>query len=310
MHFLRVVFFGLLALLPAALPGRGIASLPARPLRIATWNLEWLLDATTAQAARLACRDGLPAAVPCDAARELARDSADLAQLAAYARLLDADVIAFQEVQNAAIARRVFRGYRICLHAGAGLQQVGFAIRPQLAGNCGVSVEALALQGQARAGLQLSLAQPGGGSIELLALHLKSGCSHDRLESPGTACQLLAAQAQALGEWIAAQVARQRRFIVLGDFNRGAAPAHADRFWQLLHPESFQDSASVLPFANCSWGAPYREFIDHILVSSNLLAWLPPTPYRQFRFRNADNARYLLSDHCPLMVSLNVPLDL
>ena len=70
-------------------------------------------------------------------AEELARDSADLARLAAYARKLDADIVAFQEVENEAIAREVFRGYRICMADGTGVQHVGFAVRPRVTHRCG-----------------------------------------------------------------------------------------------------------------------------------------------------------------------------
>ena len=64
----------------------------ARPaIAIATWNMEWLVSPATAHGARLACRRGHRAILPCDVARELSRDSADLARLAWYARRLDAD---------------------------------------------------------------------------------------------------------------------------------------------------------------------------------------------------------------------------
>lgn len=302
----RLYLRGLPLALAAAVVTRS-ATTPAPPvaLRIATWNLEWLIDADTARAARIACRDSRPSALPCDVALGSPRDSADLARLAAYARRLDADVIAFQEVQNEASARRVFRGYRICVNGGPGLQQVGFAIRPGLAGDCGQPLTTLAAGGQGRAGLQLTIAAPGLEPIELLAVHLKSGCARDRLETASDACRLLAAQARALGQWIAAQAARHARFIVLGDFNRGGPPLTADPFWALLDPSAFLASSSALPFANCAWGAPYREFIDHILIGRALTAWLPVNPFHQLHYSPRDAARYRLSDHCPVGVSLN-----
>jgi endonuclease/exonuclease/phosphatase family metal-dependent hydrolase len=242
--------------------------------------------------------------------QQLSRDSADVARLAAYAARLDADVIAFQEVQNAAIAQRVFRGYRICLHAGPGVQHVGFALRPGLARDCGRPLAALTVDGQGRAGLQLSITAPELGPIELLVIHLKSGCARDPLESASAACQLLARQARVLGQWIATQSAGPARFIVLGDFNRGGPPDVLDPFWALLGPANFQASSSVLPFANCSWGAPYQDFIDHILVGRGLVPALAPEPYDQLRFSPRDAARYQLSDHCPVRVSLNARPDL
>jgi endonuclease/exonuclease/phosphatase family metal-dependent hydrolase len=300
----------LLALL-AVLLTRGVATPAApTPLRIATWNLEWLVDADTGRRARIACRDGARSDLPCDVVRDLARNSADLDRLAAYARKLDADVVAFQEVENEHIARRVFRGYQICLRPGHGMQQVGFALRPGLVHRCGEHFTALAVNGQGREGQTLMLWIPGLGAIELLAVHLKSGCAHDPLGSASTACQLLAEQARVLGKWIDRQADRQVRFIVLGDFNRGGPPEATDPFWAQLNPGAFVASSSMVSFANCSWGAPYRDFIDHILVGQALAAALPLQAFQQLRYHPADAARYLLSDHCPIGVSLNAPTAL
>jgi endonuclease/exonuclease/phosphatase family metal-dependent hydrolase len=301
-------------LLPAALAllfARGaVATHAPVQLRLATWNMEWLVDPRTALAARIACRDGGESALPCDVARGLARDSADLAVMARHARRLGADVIAFQEVQDEAIARRVFRGYRICMNGGAGVQHVGFAVRPGLARDCGRPFDALAVDGQGRPGLQLDISVPGLGTIALLVVHLKSGCAHDPLQSASEACRLLAAQARVLGEWIRERSHAGTRFVVLGDFNRGGLPDAGDAFWSLLGPAAFHASAQALPFANCSWGAPYRDFIDHILVAIPLDTALQPHAFNQLRFRQADAVRYILSDHCPLGVSLNARRDL
>jgi endonuclease/exonuclease/phosphatase family metal-dependent hydrolase len=306
MHCLRFMTCSLLLAFTAGAHAHDVtaATTPAT-LRIATWNLEWLVDGPTARAARSACRDNRPAPLPCDVVRELARDSADLARLARYAQRLDADIIAFQEVQNAAIARRVFRGYRICINDGPGMQHVGFALRPGLARDCGEPVAALSVAGAGRAGRQLMLTAAGFESIELLVVHLKSGCAREPLQSATDACRLLASQARELGHWISMRYARRAHFLVLGDLNRGGPPVASDRFWSLLDPPAFLTAASQLPFANCTWGAPYREFIDHILVSRTLVTRLPLRPFDQLRYSPLDAAHYHLSDHCPVSVSLN-----
>jgi hypothetical protein len=58
-----------------------------QPLRVATWNLEWLAEKDGA-----GCRP---------------RTGADYAALKEFADGLDADVIAFQEVESVAAAQRV-----------------------------------------------------------------------------------------------------------------------------------------------------------------------------------------------------------
>src|SRR5688572_4482754 len=89
-------------------------------LKIATWNLEWLMEPGTLRALRPACfgRSDTPApgvrAIPCDVANELERSGEDFAALARHARTLDADVIALQEVDGVRAARLVFPDYEFC----------------------------------------------------------------------------------------------------------------------------------------------------------------------------------------------------
>lgn len=273
-------------------------------LRLATWNMEWLVSPQTAHAARIACREQRRATLPCDVAANIARDSADFARLAAHVRALDADVIAFQEVEDAATARRAFRGYLICMQQGAGVQHVGFAVRPRVRHRCGPAVPAIAGNARGRPALTLTLQAEGLPDIEVLAVHLKSGCATQDIDAALPACELLRMQGAALGQWIATRAARQAPFIVLGDFNRASLPSGSDRFWQLLDPAAYLTAASALPFTNCIFGQPYTAYIDHILVAPALAPWLPARPYSRWPFRASDAARHLLSDHCPVSVSL------
>lgn len=305
-----VIFVCVLLAAGAALYAWKNLDAPRTPLKIATWNLQWLVDGATARDARIACRQVEAGALPCDVVRELSRDSADVARLARYVRALDADVIAFQEVQNARIARRVFRGYLICINPGPGLQQVGFALKPGLARDCGHPLTTLTAGGSGRAGRVLVIHPRGFAPVTLLTVHLKSGCAREPLDTASQSCGLLAAQAHALGRWIAERAASSTPFIVLGDFNRGGLPEAGDPFWGLLDPTTFHAAAASLRYANCSWGAPYGEFIDHILVSRNLLFRLATPAFAQQTYRAKDAARYLLSDHCPISVSLNQVIDL
>ncbi len=301
----------LLPCLLAALPIGAMTAWPAGDERsdaitIATWNLEWLVTPETAHAGRLACRYGQRSTLPCDVVQDLARDSADLARLAAYARELDADIVAFQEVENEAIARKVFRGYRICMADGAGLQHVGFAVRPHLAHRCGPAVESLSLDGRSRKAMSLLLTPARSAPIELLVVHLKSGCSRDPLDSELAACRMLEQQAGQLGEWIAARTAQQAQFMVLGDFNRVPPASPDDTFWQLVQTGPLDLITAHLPFRNCFIGQPLSQFIDHMLVSRTLLYRLIRSSLRHPGYRSADAVRYRLSDHCPVSISLNV----
>jgi endonuclease/exonuclease/phosphatase family metal-dependent hydrolase len=303
----KLLLLCLLVAAPAATTALWSArAAPADAITIATWNMEWLVTAQTAHAARLACRNGQRAALPCDVVRQLARDSADLARLASYASELDADIVAFQEVENASIAARIFRGYRICMADGPGMQHVGFAVRAGLAHDCGPMVKELSLNGRSRNAMSMRLTADSGAEIELLVVHLKSGCSRDPLDAGPAACRMLEQQAQHLGEWIAARAA-DAPFIVLGDFNRVDSLPEQDVFWRLLHPETYALLAAQLPFSNCHVGQPYSRFIDHMLFSKRMQERIVHGSARRVRFRSADAIRYRLSDHCPVRVSLKRP---
>jgi endonuclease/exonuclease/phosphatase family metal-dependent hydrolase len=303
----RLLLLCLLLAIPVATTALwSVRAAPGDVIRIATWNMEWLVDATTAHAARLACRSGQRAALPCDVAQQLARDSADLARLAAYASELDADIVAFQEVENALIAARIFRGYRICMADGPGLQHVGFAVRAGLAHHCGPAVTALSLNGRSRSAMSLQLHRGAHAPVELLVVHLKSGCSREPLDAGPAACHMLAQQAGHLGAWIAARAAVNAPFIVLGDFNRVDSLPEQDRFWQLLHADTFQLLAAQLPFRNCQLGQPYTQYIDHMLISQPLLQRVVAGSAGRMAFRSADAIRYRLSDHCPVRISLKL----
>lgn len=285
------------------------ASVPAaaRPLHVATWNLEWLVTPDTAHAGRIACRSGRRGPLPCDVASR-ARDTADIARLAAYARLTDADVFAFQEVESEEIARRVFAGYHICMAPGRGVQHVGFAIRRDVPHRCGPAVESLALGGTQRPGMTLWIAPDTPEAIELLAVHLKSGCPDADLQSGSSACTLLRKQSQALAEWMAARPA-PRRYMVLGDFNRGDSHPAEDAFWLRLAGGDWNSAPFVhvgddVAYRNCHRGAPYARAIDHILLARSLHTALVEHSYVRVGFRSLDALRYQLSDHCPVRISL------
>jgi len=284
------------------------ASVPApRLLHIATWNLEWLVTPVTAHAARLACRNGRRGPLPCDVASR-ARDTADIARLAAYARLTDADVFAFQEVENEQIAHRVFAGYRICMAPGHGVQHVGFAVRRDLPHRCGPALESLALGGVQRAGMTLWIAPGTPEAIELLAVHLKSGCPDADLQSRSGACALLQKQSGALAEWMAARPP-PRRYVVLGDFNRGDSHFAEDEFWLRLaggdwNAAPFIHAGQEVAYRNCHRGAPYARAIDHILLARSLRQALVNGSYRHLGYSSLDAVRYKLSDHCPVRISL------
>ena len=225
-------------------------------------------------------------------------------------RRLDADIIAFQEVEDAATAARIFRGYRICIAGGPGVQHTGFAVRKEVPHRCEDSLTTLAVGGRHRHGAILTVLPRNAAGFTLLAVHLKSGCATAPLDS-GASCETLAAQGQALAAWIGAQQQRGTRFIVLGDFNR-AGPDDDDPFWSSLQRDSrtsLRNAARGEAFRNCFTGQPFWQFIDHILLSPALAPRLVPHSFRKTGYGSLDALRYRLSDHCPVSIRVITPID-
>lgn len=224
----------------------------AAELVLASWNLEHLAAAEGA-----GCRP---------------RDAGDYAELSGIARSLGAHVIALQEVENASAVARVFdpSEYAIVLsgrpegdlgkcrgrHAQARTpQRTGFAIHRAGLASIGLKWQALppfteiGVEGR-RWGTRILLepipGRPGAPpeAVELVSLHLKSGCAWNPLDKKRTQreqCRILRRQRGILEQWIDARAAADRPFILIGDFNR-QLDQPGDDFWREI------DDAEV-----CHW---------------------------------------------------------
>lgn len=298
----------------------------ARTLKLASWNLEWLIAPEAFMQLRGSCvpERASPAGrrrfIPCDVATDLQRSGSDFAALARYARRLDADVIALAEVDGASAARLVFRGYSFCFTARSAVQNTGFAIRPGLSYRCGADLKALSLGDSLRRGAQLVLFPGEPRELRLLAVHLKSGCGRRSLDSGREQCRIVADQVPALEQWIDEQAAAGRHFAVLGDFNRellnDPGPARSDSgairsLWAEIDdgdpPESdLRNAAQGEPFLNCAPNHSYTGYIDHIVLSRSLAARIIPGSFERLTYEPRDALRQRLSDHCPVAIKLSM----
>ncbi len=266
----------------------------AAELRVATWNLEWLTS-------RLAGDPALPEDVQ-------PKRAEDVDALRRYALTLDADVVAFQEVDGPEIAARVFppERYVIITTADNVVQRVGFAVRrgipvlrnPDLVG---LDVFPAALH-RLRSGADITIELPGA-RLRLLAVHLKTGCNHDRLSSASRVCDTLRRQVAPLQGWIAQRREEGVPFVLLGDFNR-----RMDGRDELL--AALTATAPLLRAtdgrASPCWGG--NSFIDHILAGGAARAWMQPDTLRVMVYRETDEAaKHRLSDHCPVSVRFHLP---
>ena len=300
---------------PAALP----ATAPAE-LKLATWNLEWLLTPDTFRALQPHCAhdDGERHAarqLPCDVAHGLERSAADLAALRRYAERLDADVVALQEVDGVNAARQLFHDHEFCFTAGTVLQNTGFAIRRGIPHRCEADVRALSLGDTLRRGAALVLYPDSPHELHLLSVHLKSGCARQALDGSSRACTTLFHQLPALTAWTAAQARAGHRFALLGDFNRdllaerSAAAASRPTLLGALNdgvPAAARvySAASRSDFHNCARGQRHTGFIDYILLGTALADRRVAGSVERLVFASDDAAHRILSDHCPIAVRI------
>jgi endonuclease/exonuclease/phosphatase family metal-dependent hydrolase len=262
---------------------------PARArseLKLATWNLEWL-------SARLE-------------AGVVKRRREDYERLARYADRLDADVVAFQEVDGEEAARRVFSPDRYAFHVASegGVQRTGFAFKRDLAVERHADYRDLDVGG-VRVGTDLTVLV-GEQRFRLLSIHLKSGCFDDPLTKRGSACEKLAAQLPKLEAWIDARANERIPFVVLGDFNRRLFARPDEPFWTEIDdsepPEADLSSPGMGHGAEC-WGAKYPYFISHIVVGKSAALFVKPGSFTEHAYDAADRPnKGVISDHCPLSV--------
>ena len=274
----------------------GPALTQAAELKLATWNLEWLT-------ARAPDDPDLPSDVK-------PKRPEDIALLAHYAAELDADVIAIQEVDGAAIAARIFPPARYAIHMTDDhvVQRVGLVIRRDIDFTVNPDVTELdPPHSGLRSGADVTL-QLAGATLRILAVHLKTGCKYSPLQhSSRRACTELAEQVPPLAAWIAARRAEGVPFVVMGDFNRWMddRDGRPELLWSALRQAAPLVRATQGMASPC-WGG--ERFIDHIIVGGAAGDWLERATLRVLVFHETGAEwKERLSDHCAVSVRLREP---
>lgn len=271
----------------------------AGTLKVASWNMEHLAE-----------HDGEGCAP---------RMEADYARLREHAAALDADVIAFQEVQNRAAAERVFdpalydvvmSGRPPSTRSGEcrgrpGLfiqnQAVGFAIRKGVPWASNSDLSALALGSpDLRWGVDITVSR--GRPVRLLAVHLKSGCNSGR-EPADPDCPVLFDQLPVLEGWTEARAREGVAFVVLGDWNRRLA-SRGDAFLADLNDGDPDGSTLTLTSGDRPAGckARYREYIDFIATGARATERTVAGSFEEYAYGVPEEEHP--SDHCPIAVRI------
>jgi endonuclease/exonuclease/phosphatase family metal-dependent hydrolase len=291
---MRLILAALLCLL-AALPAA------ATELKLSTWNIAWLTLR--------------PPGDPALPRGQVARSPADLAALAAYARRLDADVVALQEVDGPEAAARVFdpATYAFFFARENDVQRTGFAVRRTLRATQNEDLERLDLRAGARRSLRrgtdITVHAASGAPLRLLSIHLNSGCQSGPLDRDDRECETLHRQAEVLAGWVSARQREGVAFAILGDFNRRMTGPTDEMLRALAAPETpllrTTEGRSNPCWAGARGG---RSFIDHILLGGGAERWFQRDSLRVLVYaEQGQEARERLSDHCPISIRLRLP---
>ncbi|HYD86262.1 MAG TPA: endonuclease/exonuclease/phosphatase family protein [Vitreimonas sp.] len=289
---MRLLLLSVFAIAACAQPVLGQPT--SAPLRLATWNLEHLAEYNGS-----GCRP---------------RTDADYAAMRAYVDLVDADIIAFQEVENEAAAERVFdpAKYEIVIERRVGSgrrtecrgmpgqfmnrQATGFAVRRGITFQRHADFTDLQAGGpDLRSAVDITLQPPGGEPIRLLSIHLKSGCFEGTSRGD---CPRLFRQIPILERWIDARARAEERFAVMGDFNRwlgvSGDPVWAE--WDDADPPN-ADLTLVSGDEGATCDRRYPHFIDNVVVDRLTAPAISG-------FHEWTHVGPMLSDHCLVSVEI------
>ncbi|MFL0797513.1 MAG: endonuclease/exonuclease/phosphatase family protein [Cellvibrionaceae bacterium] len=278
-----------------------------QPLRIASWNVNNLAEI------------GVQAQ-----SRGPLRTQDDFQVLNAYAKSLNADVVALQEVSSLSALSRVFpkEQYQLYLSPRKSVEvsskkypgiYTAYAVKKALASRVKVSPYALLGIGGVRWGLELVLT--GDNKLSLLNVHLKSGCAYGSLNNiRRKQCETLQQQITPLERWIDKKVGKKEAFLVLGDFNRAFDKySQRDHFWKEIDDDEPKGMDLLrLPYkqGNRCWEGSENHHsypVDFFVFDKTLLP-LTREAYEQFDFNEAqrDEERKLPSDHCAAVLEINL----
>jgi endonuclease/exonuclease/phosphatase family metal-dependent hydrolase len=298
------------------------AAVPAAErLTLATWNLEWMMTPEVFDALAPAClaRDrragGNERAIPCDLVPRARWSESDLERIRRFAAALPADVVALQETDGVAVARRIFPEREFCFTGRRHVQNVGFAIRRGLRFRCNPDYRALGLPGnEVRWGADVTIEPGTPREMRLLAVHLKASCNRDPLTDDRPDCRTLQRQVPGLEDWIDRRARAGDAFGVVGDFNRrfdrereaardsrGAIVA----IWPEIDDGEPAGADLVNPGAGhgpvgCNNGHRERMPIDYLILGERLARRLVPGSYRVFDYPSGGR----WPDHCVISIDL------
>ncbi|MEA2879727.1 MAG: hypothetical protein QOF14_4923 [Hyphomicrobiales bacterium] len=296
---MRIIQAYFLAISLALVAAPATAAQKAKTIKIATWNMAWLTDRMPGTGGE----GGVPGNVH-------HRSKADWKLVQKYAKRLNADIVAFEEVDGVAMAKKAY-GTKYAFHSTTepDVQKPGFAIRkgikftpnPDFADLDVIADQPRSLRRGADVTVELD-----GKKIRMLAVHLKSGCPEQSLDTSGDNCTLLKRQLPILARWVKDRVDENVPFIILGDFNRVFEDHEA--FWTAmnLNGQASLTRSTAGRTSKC-WAGKHPHFIDHIVFGGATTQWARPSTFKVLVYDETDPSfQDRISDHCPQSMNMRV----
>jgi endonuclease/exonuclease/phosphatase family metal-dependent hydrolase len=273
---------------------------PAETITLGTFNMEWFGDNS-----------------PDDRKQ---RTESDVALLASIIRDTDADVLAVQEVENEQAMQRLLQSlpeYRFVLGTTGGKQHVGVLYRSSVSVQrveerwlwmeTSGTVSEKAKPNPTRGGLVV-LCTADNTCWVMMVVHLKSTSRADSTPALVERSRVIRqAQAVSVRSWTDSVTRRGEYAVVIGDFNDSPLKKRST-LDTLKRPLK---STSKLTFVteglrSCAYSA--LAGIDHIVVSPSLQQRVIAGTLHTVNFRAElpDALAKRVSDHCPVVVQLNV----
>ena len=140
--------------------------------------------------------------------------------------------------------------------------------------------------------------------------------SNSKAKNKKLACTLLASQKKVLEQWQQQQHQSNKNgaYIMLGDFNRrfakevslGKTPQQG--LWQGLNDNTAGALWAPTTSLNSQcWGGYFTDYIDHIVFNIAAKSLYREESFKQWLYLEKYSQKHarLLSDHCPISVTLN-----
>lgn len=277
-----------------------LAGEPSARVTVATWNIAWFGDGVSDAVLVGNQRGG-----------RFLRDEADFERLReVVTRLADhgVEVVGLQEVENAAAVRRIFPSTDWELFLSTRDTDPEWSQRTAIVVRRGAGwrvqrrpdVIEWSPQGRDRHGVDLTLTR-GEERVRILTVHFQSGCNNEPLHSGKRQCGFLRMQLAVLKGWLFERLEEEVPTVVAGDWNRVLSRPGDEA------AEGLPGSPLILPPVGSSpgcWDGFFDHYVDHIVAFAPGGREVSPEAFEEMRYGAPRSARDRLSDHCPLVATL------